>query len=159
VVHLLGGLNGAGKTTYARQLAADRPAVRFSKDEWMLRLYEVPYDDPGYGALVRRCRDLMWDLAGQVLARGIDVILDWNCWSRALRSHWADRAREAGYSVVVHYVRVPVETAVARASARAAAGAPGSYPLDAAAVRHLAALFEEPDPGEGIEVRLARGPG
>jgi len=44
-------------------------------------------------------------------------------------------------------------------SARAAAGAPASCQLDAAAVRHPAALFEEPDPGEGIEVRLARGPG
>ncbi|WP_460532347.1 AAA family ATPase [Flindersiella endophytica] len=36
-VHLLCGLVGAGKTTCARRLAADLPAVRFSPDEWMLR--------------------------------------------------------------------------------------------------------------------------
>jgi predicted kinase len=33
-VHLLAGLNGAGKTTFARQLEADLPAVRFTLDEW-----------------------------------------------------------------------------------------------------------------------------
>ncbi|NJC23977.1 putative kinase [Arthrobacter pigmenti] len=42
-VHLLCGLNGAGKTTYARQLEHELPAVRFSLDEWMLHLFpELP---------------------------------------------------------------------------------------------------------------------
>ena len=38
-VHLLCGLNGAGKTTLARSLEASLPAVRFSLDDWMLRLH------------------------------------------------------------------------------------------------------------------------
>lgn len=45
-VHLLCGLPGAGKTTYAARLAAENSAVRFSLDEWMLRLYPWTYDDP-----------------------------------------------------------------------------------------------------------------
>jgi predicted kinase len=49
-VHLLCGLPGAGRTTHARRLAAERPAVRFSLDEWMLRLYRLRYDDPEYAA-------------------------------------------------------------------------------------------------------------
>jgi predicted kinase len=32
-IHLLAGLNGAGKTTRARRLADTLPAVRFSLDE------------------------------------------------------------------------------------------------------------------------------
>ena len=47
-IHLLAGLNGAGKTTHARHLAAALPAVRFSLDEWMLRLYELSFDDELY---------------------------------------------------------------------------------------------------------------
>ena len=41
--HLIHGYLGAGKTTFARQLERDIPAIRFSHDEWMVRLYG---DDP-----------------------------------------------------------------------------------------------------------------
>jgi hypothetical protein len=41
--HLIYGYLGAGKTTFARQLERDIPAIRFSHDEWMVRLYG---DDP-----------------------------------------------------------------------------------------------------------------
>ncbi len=40
------GLPGAGKTTFARQLAADRGAVRLTKDEWMWALGSTPWDGP-----------------------------------------------------------------------------------------------------------------
>ena len=41
---LVVGCTGAGKTTYARQLAAELGAVRFSIDEWMMALFgpDVP---------------------------------------------------------------------------------------------------------------------
>ena len=58
-VHLVAGLNGAGKSTHARWLADTRPAVRFTLDEWMLRLYNMEYDDPRYGDLRERCTDLI----------------------------------------------------------------------------------------------------
>ena len=45
-VHLLAGLNGSGRTLLARALERRRPAVRFTLDEWMLRLYGLRYDDP-----------------------------------------------------------------------------------------------------------------
>ena len=40
------GLPGAGKTTLARQLAADRGAVRLTKDEWLWALGASPWDAP-----------------------------------------------------------------------------------------------------------------
>ncbi len=84
IVHLLCGLNGAGKTTYARRLAEARGAVRFSLDEWLLTLHPgIRYDAPEYGPLAERGKLLIWDVAGQVLALGHDVVLDWNSWSRA----------------------------------------------------------------------------
>lgn len=45
-VHLLAGLNGSGKTTHARRLEKTVPAVRFTLDEWMLRLHDMKFDDP-----------------------------------------------------------------------------------------------------------------
>jgi predicted kinase len=153
-VHLLAGLNGAGKTTLARELQAELPAVRFSQDEWMLRLFRARYDEPGYASLTRTCRDLMWDTALQVLAVATDVVLDWNCWSRAQRAEWSGRAAAHGYRTILHYLPVPVETAVARAAARTAEGTQLAYDLDAPAIRHLASIFEEPELAEGIELHV-----
>ena len=152
-VHLLCGLNGAGKTTHARRLTEERRAVRFSLDEWMLRLHaELRYDAPGYGELAERCKALIWEVARQILALDHDVILDWNGWSRARRATWRDLAREAGYGVVLHYVQVPLEVAIARADARTAANTAGAHRLDANAIRHLSALFEEPSGDEGMPI-------
>lgn len=143
MVHLLAGLNGAGKTTYAMQLQAELPAVRFSLDEWMLRLHGLAYDDPRYPALAEGCQGLIWDTALQVLASGVDVVLD-----------WAERAREHGYDAVLHYVRVSLETAIARAETRQVGGGVASHALDERAVRHLYEIFEEPAEDEPLKVRV-----
>ena len=56
-MHLLCGLLGAGKTTYAKQLATDVGGVRFTLDEWMLRLYGLRHDDPRYVARLKPCQE------------------------------------------------------------------------------------------------------
>jgi predicted kinase len=153
IVHLLAGLNGAGKTTYARRLAAERPAVRFTLDEWMLRLHRLPFDDPRYAALAADCQDLIWDTALQVLSVGVDVVLDWNQWSRQRRATWRARAEEAGYAVLLHYLDVSLETAIARTAQRARDGVATAHVVDEAAVRHLERLFEVPSDDEGIPIQ------
>ena len=59
-----------------------------------------------------------------------------------------------GHEPVLHYVRVPLETAIARVEQRADDGVPGAHVLDAEAVRHLASIFEVPATDEGMEVRI-----
>ena len=39
-LHFVAGMAGAGKTTLARKLAAERPAVFISEDEWLFHLAE-----------------------------------------------------------------------------------------------------------------------
>ena len=152
-VHLLCGLPGAGKTTLARQLEAGLPAVRFSLDEWMLRLYpDLHFASGNYGRLAETCKLLIWDAARQVLEGGTDVVLDWNQWSRERRAVWAGRAAAAGAAVVVHYVRTPLRTSIERAAGRAARNEAGSHRIEEADVRHLAGIFEEPEPSEGLRI-------
>ncbi|MEQ7126995.1 ATP-binding protein [Actinopolymorpha sp. B11F2] len=155
-VHLLCGLVGAGKTTHARHLAAELPAVRFSLDEWMLRLYELPYDDPQYAVRVEGCTALIWETAMQVLALGHDVVLDGNQWSRKHRQTWRQRVEAAGYRPILHHIDVSVETAVEQVARRTATGVPGSHPIDEAGVRHHRTIFEPPDENEGIEIVTVR---
>ena len=152
-VHAMCGLVCSGKTTTARQIAEDLPALRLTRDEWMLKLYGPRrHDDPEYVAAIPRCTDLMWEMATQALALGMNVVLDWNHWSRERRAESRDRATAAGADLVVHYVEVPVETAIVQATARLAAGQTYVHPIDESEVRHFATIFETPDPSEGIEV-------
>lgn len=151
-VHLLCGLNGSGKTTLARQLAEDLPAVRFTLDEWMLRLYGLRYDDPAYVEHLDPAQDLIWETAQQVLGLGRDVVLDWNQWSRERRAKWRGRAEDFGARVVIHYVDVPVDVAVDRMMKRNDQAAEGTHEINESGVRHLAAIFEPPSAEEGIEV-------
>ena len=37
--HLIHGFLGAGKTTFARQLECNIPAIRFAHDEWVTHFY------------------------------------------------------------------------------------------------------------------------
>lgn len=39
VAHIVIGFIGSGKTTFARKLERETGAVRFTKDEWMVRLF------------------------------------------------------------------------------------------------------------------------
>jgi predicted kinase len=151
-VHLLCGLVGAGKTTYARRLAGEVPAVRFSLDEWMLRLYQLRYDDPRYVSRLDGCTALIWDTAKQVLDLGHDVVLDWNQWSLERRRAWRHRAEGAGYGVVLHHVDVSLETAIRQTLARPAEDVTGAHRIDEAAVRHFSTIFEPPSLDEGIEI-------
>jgi predicted kinase len=151
-VHLLCGLVGAGKTTYARRLAVELPAVRFSLDEWMLRLFDLRYDDPRYAARLDACISLIWDTAMQVLRLGDDVVLDWNQWNAERRQEWRRRAETAGYGVLLHYLDVSLDTAIKQAKERAAEGVPGSHHIDEADVRHFLTIFQPPTSDEGIAI-------
>jgi len=148
-VHLLAGLNGAGKTTLARHLQARLPAVRFTLDEWMLRLHGLSFDHPRYPGLVSGCQELVWDTALQVLAGGGPVVLDWNQWSRQRRRIWRDKAVAAGYQPVLHHITAPLAVAITRAEAR---GSPFCHVLDPAGIAHLERIFEPPSADEGLMI-------
>ncbi|RKR30001.1 AAA family ATPase [Arthrobacter oryzae] len=157
-VHLLCGLNGAGKTTLARELQTALPAVRFSLDEWMLRLYPgVHFAAAEYAGLAETCKLLIWETARQVLDSGTDVVLDWNQWSPQRRALWREKAAAAGFPAVLHHVQTPLETAIERVVTRTAGGDPWAHRLDAGGVRHLAGIFEPPGPDEGLEIRSVSG--
>lgn len=157
--HLLAGLNGAGKSTLARSLATDG-TVRLSLDAAMRTVHpELAFDDERYGELAERMRTLLWSHAVAVLDAGVDVVLDWNCWSAARRARWRDSIVAAGHAPVLHHVDVPIEVAVARAAARADGGDPESHVLDEPVLRAFVDLFEIPgdERAEGMRVVVHAG--
>ncbi|MGI5240794.1 AAA family ATPase [Dactylosporangium sp. CA-139066] len=138
-LYLLCGLPGAGKTTLARRLAGEVPAVRLCADEWMAALDIDLFD---VAARIRLERQF-WRLAQDLLRLGRSVILESGFWLRADRDEKRLGARALGASVQLHYLDVPLDELARRLAARADA-----RPITRAMLDEHAPLFEAPDAGE-----------
>lgn len=145
---------GSGKTSLARSLSAGGQGVRFTLDEWMLRLFpDLDFESRAYGVMADEVRELIWSVAEQVLLSGCDVVLDWNSWSVERRRWAVDHASAVGASVIVYKLSANIDTASQQAQERTGRGDPYAHPVTRLGNHHLAALMEEPTSDEGIEIR------
>ena|SRR5215469_11222731 len=102
--HLIHGYLGVGKTTFARQLERDIPAIRFSHDEWLTRLYG---DDPPaehFADFCRRVSEQAEEVWIRCLELGLDVVLDFGFWTR--RDRGATRAKISGLGAQARLYRL-----------------------------------------------------
>lgn len=121
-VHLICGATGAGKTTFARKLAAERNAVRFSIDEWMANLFAADTPDPltfdWAIERVSRCEAQIWHTGAAALDMGTDIVLDLGFTTREQRDRFRALAMEAGFDVALHHVTAGREVRLTRVRTR-----------------------------------------
>ncbi|TMR88936.1 AAA family ATPase [Nonomuraea basaltis] len=141
---LLCGLPGAGKTTLARRLAGELPAIRLCPDEWLADLGIDAYDEQARDRLERLFRRHAHDL----LRLGQTVILEFGFWSRAEREELRLAARALGAAVELRYLAAPLEELHSRLEGRNATGGRGTVPISRDMLDHWATLFEPPTPDE-----------
>ena len=117
-VHLIHGFLGAGKTTFARQLESELPAIRFSQDEWMAHLYgnDPPADE--FPTFFRRISEQIARLWPRCLELGVDVILDLNFWSREERDETRATAATLGACSRLYRLACPEDEAWRRVEKR-----------------------------------------
>lgn len=113
-VHLVIGPVGAGKTTFARQLAAERGAVSLNLDAWMARLFGAdprPADGVIAWYLERRdrCLDQIWRVAVSVIDAGAPVALEIGLLQRSERAAFYRRVDERGAPLVVYVLDAPID--------------------------------------------------
>ena len=116
--YLIHGYLGAGKTTFAKQLEAQTRAVRYSPDEWMTRIYGANPPMEKFNDYLEAVYDIVNLHWPQVLAAGVDVILDFGFWTRAWRDAARQRASTAGGTTKLFYICCEPATARARCLAR-----------------------------------------
>ncbi|MFT4036974.1 MAG: ATP-binding protein [Thermomicrobiales bacterium] len=145
-ITLLCGLPCAGKTTLAKQLERDRPALRLSEDDWVCRLYHPvePHHDDRRLAI----KEVQWDIAVRAVQLGADVVLDWGMWTRAERDDFRARAAAQEVGFELRYLEAPLDELVQRALARNGALPPHSFAVTEAELRLWAREFEPPAPDE-----------
>lgn len=121
-VHLVAGSTGAGKTTYALELATRESALRLSIDEWMTTLFGPDQPNPlqfeWMMERVNRCEAQMWAVALQAIARDTPIVVDCGLTREAHRSKWAKLAADAGLPVRLHHLDVDAEERWRRVQAR-----------------------------------------
>lgn len=121
-LHLISGLPCAGKTTYAERLRAERNAVHFALDRWLITCFgRYVVDGVGYAEHLRRvyaCRELIWSVAVELLRRKADVILDDGFFLRRDRRYYVSLAHDSGANAAIHFIDTPAAVLRARLADR-----------------------------------------
>jgi predicted kinase len=141
-IHLLCGRIGSGKTTFAKRLEREAPAVRLTHDEWIVKLYGPNPPAELYREYFVRVENQIWELAEAIVRAGADVILDFGFWSRESRNAARDRTHDAGAVARFYSMSCPRQIALDRTMLRSKNPPADSLWIDRAAYEKLDALFE-----------------
>ena len=140
------GLPGAGKSTQAKQIEAERNALRLTPDDWIVALYGNDARNQRDGA-----RDpveaLQWEVAKRVLALGTNVILDWGFWSRQERAWYRNEAAVLGADTKLVFIDLPIDDLWARISQRAESRS-GTLAINREELEGWSKIFERPTEDE-----------
>ena len=110
---LISGLVGAGKSTYARKLASEIGALRFSIDEWMMTLFSADFPEElnfkWSMERIYRIEEQMWSLVPQLMTLNRPVILDLGLLQREHRQKFYNWAKDSNFQIETHVIEAAKE--------------------------------------------------
>ena len=164
MIHLICGPIGAGKTTYAHEIAVKYNAIRFSEDEWLSKLFipdapENLLSEPMHvvgewaGEKYQRCRAQIWLICQQLLKQNINIVLDGAAANKVQRDLIRNKASVHKVGFQLHYVTSDPETREKRIFNRnEEQGATYSIEVTPAMFAHTENFFEPPEGKELLDV-------
>ena len=138
------GLPASGKTTRAKELEAERRALRLTPDEWMIPLFADNDADGKRNVLEGR---FIW-LALRALSHGGDVILDFGVWSKVERTALRALAATAGASCELVYLEIDRDEQRRRRDHRASQERETTFYITDEDLDEYQRLFVPPDDSE-----------
>lgn len=133
---VLCGLPYSGKTTLARRIEVERPALRLSPDEWIERLLPPVWTREELDRFRDPVEGIQWELVRRVLELGVNVVLEWGSWGRGERDVLRAGAREIGAGFELIFLDVELDVLVDRLHERNGLPQPGTFSISEAELRN-----------------------
>jgi predicted kinase len=143
-LHLMVGLPCSGKSTLAKRLEHELPALRLTVDEWHIRLFGQDAHEPEHDARHSQIEALLWNVASRALVLGTNVILDYGFWAREEREEYRRRAQQLGASSEVHFLDVPPQELMKRLAERNSQPSQASFLIAEHMMKPWIAFFQKP---------------
>ena len=99
------GMVCCGKSTYAKKIQAEQNAVILSIDDITLTLFPEGSGEM-HDTYALRAEQYLLNLSIQILLAGVDVILDWGLWTKAMRNRIRRFYGSEGIKTELHYLRI-----------------------------------------------------
>ena len=148
IAHIIIGFIGSGKTTFARKLEKETGAVRFTKDEWMVRVFGNTPPKGKFEEYDSKMTLLASDMALKCLKSGTDIIIDEGFWAKEHREAISEKVKKAGAIPKLYFIDTPFEVMEARTLKRTENPPADSFTIDEEAFDHYWKFFSPPDEGE-----------
>ncbi len=140
----------SGKTTYCNKLISERGGVLLSCDEITLQMFDGELGEK-HDDMVERIKRYLLKKASEIIANGVDVLLDWGFWQKSDR----ETAREFfvlhGIESELHYLEVSNELWRLRIEKRnqvVKRGEVSAYYVDEGLMNKFEGIFEAPELSE-----------
>ena len=117
-LYMIHGFIGVGKTTFSKKLETKNNIIRFTSDEWMVKLFGHNPEVKHFSELEGKVKSLIWDIARKILLIGCDVILDYGFWTKSERNYYKHLAAEMGVNIKLYNLLCPEEIIEKRVIAR-----------------------------------------
>jgi len=142
------GKVSCGKSTFARKLEAAHGYFPFSADEWMLHFYGEPPEREVFEQQLARCKEMIYRMAERLLARGVNVVLDFGFWKKAERRAIQERFTAAGFATRLVYFPIDQAQQITWLEQRQLGSGREHFRFDIETVDILNGMFEPPSGDE-----------
>ena len=114
VAYLICGFIGSGKTTFAKKLEKEKGVVRFTKDEWTVKIFgngfsKDNFQNDMFHKYDGKVTKLATEIALRFLKTGTSVIIDDGFWYRKQRDEMRQQLKEIGAVAKFYFIDTPVD--------------------------------------------------
>lgn len=151
-LHLLHGLPGTGKSTYAKTLAEKDNAIIFNNDEWMIKLYGSNPSEKKFQGHRNTIESLQWNLAEQLLKKGTDVIWDYGLWTELERTEIKKKTKSLNIKTLLYRFNCSPKIATTRVLNRNKHSKGQTLEINEHALKAFREMYQPVNDNEGFDI-------